>query len=227
MNPTASGAEEYSQLRTEMTYRFIALWTLLGTSLLAFLAGAAAVLTIAFGGDRPKYEPLLLATPLLLAIVLVCALVSWDWLRQIYRIGSYLVVFHEKPEDDVPADELLGWITRNRRPKGPIGAQALNHPLGDHGTVVVEYSVLLVAAWIPMVLVAGNGVANPLILAFSILESLLVGAVLFKVRGTFPTLTGDFTASWTRVRDAERRSRAPGALTAASTAARETAGLGE
>src|SRR5437667_208173 len=40
--------------------------------------------------------------------------VFWGWLTYIYRAGSYLVVFHEKSQDDAPENENLGWLTRNR-----------------------------------------------------------------------------------------------------------------
>jgi hypothetical protein len=138
---------------------------------------------------------------------LVSTLLSWDWLRQIYRIGSYLVVFHEGTERE-QADTGLHWITRNRMPKNPMNATCLNHPLGDHGTAAFEFFVLFVLAWLPALFgLSGGYPLGPGELAavgFSVVESIGVLFVLVKVVRTFPRTLGEMTEAWKRVREAEK-----------------------
>lgn len=217
MSNEAGGAEEYSQLRTEMTYRFITLQMFLGTTFIGYFTVAGVVFGFALKDSNDRYQALLLATPFLFAIVFVATVLSYDWLRQIYRMGSYLVVFHERPNGHIPKDRLLGWITRNRRPKKPICAQALDHWRGDPVTTMTLLFTLLGLSWLSF---AGGIALRPsswpwswkiwCIFILSVILTLPILIWLAKLRKTFSEEASIFTEAWEKIRNAENQTKSNG-----------------
>src|SRR5213592_1925580 len=78
MSGPSGGSDEYAQLRQEMKFRYVSLYTLLGTIFVGFGTVGAAVVGLGLGGSGPpRYEVFFLATPILLTLVLVSVVVSF------------------------------------------------------------------------------------------------------------------------------------------------------
>jgi uncharacterized membrane-anchored protein len=104
MAEAASRRDEYLASRQEMNARFQAVHTFIGLTLTGFFT-FMSVLLLFF---REQAEGLIFVTPLLWAVLAMIGRLIADWQRRIYRLGSYILVFHEDGNDD------LRWITRNR-----------------------------------------------------------------------------------------------------------------
>jgi hypothetical protein len=113
----AAGRDEYVVLRTEQVYRIQALQTLIALIITGFFSSGVVIIGWGFGSSPTvKLEVFLWSTPALLGMVATATAVAVRWHRIIYRIGSYVVVFHERPgPEGRPAQFDLGWDTRIRR----------------------------------------------------------------------------------------------------------------
>lgn len=113
-----SPADEYVQLRTEMTHLHVSVRTLWGSLLVAFVGAIGAIIALLSNALRDDSgwtfipEALAWASVVLAALPSVGIYLGYLWFRQIYYLGSYLIAAHE---DGWTA---RGWLAHNRNATG-------------------------------------------------------------------------------------------------------------
>jgi hypothetical protein len=206
---SAAGSEEYVVLRTEQIYRIQAMQTLVGVIIAGFFTSGVVILGWSFGtGDTVRSEVLFWSSPILLAMVLTATTVAVRWHRILYRIGSYLVVFHERPNaNGLPQNPELGWLTRLRRPG--MQRSAIDHVL--HSEAVLGPLLLLFAlSCAPIGYAVVVEACNPwhgsywAALSLSVVEAILTGLAMLLLHRV-SNARHEFIRFWESVREQEQR----------------------
>lgn len=208
---SAGGSEEYVALRTEQIYRIQAIQTLVGLIIAGFFTSGVVILSWGFSpSGAGKSEVLFWTSPLLLGMVVTAAGVSVRWHRILYRIGSYLVVFHERPDSSgVPQNLELGWLSRIRHPG--MHRSVIDRLLASEA-VLGPLVLLLVFACAPIGYAVVVELCNPwpgsywVALCLSVVEATATVALLIQLHRVAEARQ-EFTRFWESVKEQEATAR--------------------